>query len=124
MNARIAGVSRNATIESPLSRTLAGDPLIDGNANSPKSVLAFAFTVATPGTKSPSITIAALGGFCQTLFTDVGKSVWTAPEVPPAIDALLRICPIVRSDAITEPSVHLIRCFVSWTYFAGPAWRR
>ena len=49
----------------------------------------FAFTVATPGTKSPSITIAAFGGFWKTLLTEVGKSVCTAPEVPPAMLAEL-----------------------------------
>src|SRR5258706_12652392 len=64
MNARIAGVSLKATIESPLITTLPDEPLIDGNGNSPKSVPAFALRCATPGTKSPSITIAAFGGLC------------------------------------------------------------
>src|SRR3954465_871908 len=73
-NAWMAGVSRNATIVSPPITTDGPEPLIDGKVNSPKS-LGFAFTVWTPGTKSPSITIAAFGGVWKTLFTDVGKSV-------------------------------------------------
>ena len=85
----------------------------------------FAFTVATPGTKSPSSTIAAFGGFWKTLFTDVGKSVWTAPDVPPAMFAELpTTCAIVFSAAATDGSVHLILCAESSAYFAGPAWRR
>jgi hypothetical protein len=88
-------------------------------------VPAVAFVVATPGTKSPSITIAALGGFEKTLFTDVGKSVCSAPLVPPKIsDELPRIAAIVLSVAFTDGSVHLILCEASWSYFAGPAWRR
>ena len=34
-NASIAGLSRNATIVSPPITTDAGEPLIDGNGNSP-----------------------------------------------------------------------------------------
>src|SRR6476646_8486477 len=73
-NASIAGVSRNATIVSPPMSTDGGEPLIDGKANSPYW-LGFAFTVCTPGTTSPYITIAAFGGVWKTLFTEVGKSV-------------------------------------------------
>src|SRR5205814_8466434 len=100
MNARIAGVSRKATIESPLVTTLPDEPLIDGKGNSPKSVPGFALMVATPGTKSPSITIAAFGGFCQTLFTEVGKSVCTAPDVPPATLLPCRTCAIVCNESV------------------------
>ena len=85
----------------------------------------FAFTVATPGTKSPSSTIAAFGGFWKTLLTEVGKSVCTAPDVPPAMFAELPItCAIVFSAAVTDASVHLILWADSSAYFAGPACRR
>jgi hypothetical protein len=38
----------------------------------------------TPATKSPSMTIAPFGGSWKALVTDVAKSVWRAPLVPPA----------------------------------------
>ena len=39
-------------------------------------------------------------------------------------DVSPRICAIVFSAAFTDGSVHLILCVASWSYFAGPAWRR
>ena len=57
--------------------------------------------------------------------TEVGKSVWSAPDVPPAMLAESpRIVAIVASAAFTDGSVHLILCADSRSYFAGPAWRR
>ena len=61
----------------------------------------------------------------KTFDTDVGKSVCSAPDVPPAMfDVSPRTCAIVFSAALTDGSVHLILCVGSWSYFSGPAWRR
>ena len=79
----------------------------------------------TPATKSPSMTIAAFGGVVKTFETEVGKSVCSAPAVPPAMLAELpMIVAIVANAAFTDGSVHLILCVDSWSYFSGPAWRR
>ena len=86
---------------------------------------ALAFTVATPGTKSPSITIAAFGGLLKTLLTESGNPVCSAPAVPPAMFVVSpSTCAIVVSAVFTDGSVHLILWSVSWSYFAGPAVRR
>ena len=83
------------------------------------------FDATTPGTKSPSITIAAFGWEEKTFDTEVGKSVWSAPEVPPATFELFPITADIVFKAVTTlGSVHLILCFESASYFAGPAWRR
>ena len=59
----------------------------------PVSGLAFVESRMTPCTKSPSKTIAALGGIVKTLVTEVGKSVCSAPVVPPAmLDVSPKIC--------------------------------
>src|SRR3978361_306469 len=113
------------TTVSPPPTTDGAEPATDGKANWLKPETAFSLVVATPGTKSPSMTIAALGGSVKTLFTEVGKSVCSAPEVPPKMlpDAL-KTCAIVFSELITDGSVHLIAWVESWSYFAAPAWRR
>ena len=46
------------------------------------------------------MTIAAFGGL-PTLFTDVGKSVWRAPDVPPYMLSEANTCAIVLSAAFT-----------------------
>ena len=70
-------------------------------------------------------TIAAFGELLKTLLTDVLKSVCSAPDLPPA---MLFVSPmifaIIRSAVFTDGSVHLILCFDSGSYFAGPAVRR
>src|SRR5438046_8277036 len=87
-NARIAGVSRNATSRSPpISTALAPGPaLIVGNTAALKSVPGFAFVdeVIAPPTKSASNTIAPFDGVENAFVAQVGKSVWSAPLVPPA----------------------------------------
>ena len=61
----------------------------------------------------------------KTLRTEVGKSVCSAPDVPPAMLSVSpRTWPIVFSAVFTDGSVHLILWVDSWSYFAGPAWRR
>ena len=51
----------------------------------PETGFAFVDEVITPATKSPSNTIAAFDGDANTCDTEVGKSSWSAPEVPPAM---------------------------------------
>ena len=75
-------------------------------------------------TKSPSRTCAAFGGSAKTCVTEVGKSVCSAFEVPPAILSDWSSLPICVSASVTDGSVQGISCFVSWSYFSGPAWRR
>lgn len=57
--------------------------------------------------------------------TEAGYSVCSAPLVPPASRAGLpnSSASVVRA-AVTDGSVHLIVCFASWSYLAGPAWDR
>src|SRR5919201_4650399 len=112
-NARIAGVSRKVTKRSPPTSTpLAPEPpVIVGNDVTLKPEFGFAFVDdrITPATKSPSSTIAAFGGVANAFVTDVLKSVWSAPDVPPAMSPLSPItCAIVFSAVITDGSVHLI----------------
>ena len=79
----------------------------------------------TLSTKSASITWAASGSSLNALVTDCGKSVSSAPDVPPAMLAESpRTCAIVRSASFTDWSVHGIWCSASWSYFSAPAWRR
>ena len=87
ISARAAGLSLNMTITSPPPITTGPESLISGNAKTLKSVSGFAFVseVMTPPTKSPSSTWAAFGGTAYTCVTEVGKSVCSALEVPPAI---------------------------------------
>ena len=99
---------------------------MDGNAKTSKSVFGSAFveSVMTPATKSPSITWAALGGSEKTCVTEVGKSVWSALSVPPAILSDCRTSAIVVSASLTDWSVQGMSCVASWSYFSGPADRR
>ena len=80
---------------------------------------------ATPGTKSPSITIAAFGLAEKTFATEVGKSVCSAPALPPA---MLSVSPTIFAisarASLTDWSVHGISCFASWSYISAPAVRR
>src|SRR5215212_2420632 len=109
MNAWAAGLLLNMTTVSPPRTTEGGEPLIEGNGNWLYPVIAFALTVATPGTKSPSITIAALGGLEKTALTESGKPAWRAPDVPPAILRVsVKIWLISLSAFFTDGSVHLI----------------
>ena len=79
----------------------------------------------TPGTKSPSSTIAAFGELLKTLLTDVLKSVCNAPDLPPAmLFTSPTTCFIFSMAVFTDGSVHLILCFASRSYFAAPAVRR
>src|SRR4029450_5611391 len=121
-SARLAGLSLNMTTMSPAPTTAGAEPPIEGHLKTLSSLLAF--VRAPPGTKSASTPIAAFGGFAQTLLTDVGKSVWRAPAVPPYMLFEANTCPIVLSAAFTVGWVQGIVCNVSWSYRAGPAWRR
>ena len=69
------------------------------------------------------MTIAAFGGFAQTLLTEVGKSVCSAPSVPPYTLLPCSTWAMIRSAALTVGCVHGIVCAVSWSYRAGPAER-
>ena len=61
----------------------------------------------------------------NTLSTEVGKSVWSAPVVPPKmLPVSLKTDAIVLSAVFTDGSVHLILCAASRSYLAAPAWRR
>ena len=84
-------LSLNMTAVSPPPTTTLPDVPIAGNAKTLKPVPAAAFVdeVMTPATKSPSNTIAAFDGDANTCDTEVGKSVCSAPEVPPAMSAEL-----------------------------------
>src|SRR5215467_6348275 len=80
-NASIAGLSLKATIRSPpISTELAYLGLIAGHGNVLNPVPGFAFVelAMTPRTKSPSNTIAALGGEAKTFVTDRLKPVCSA----------------------------------------------
>ena len=87
MNAFAAGLSLNITTRSPPPTTESGESSIDGNGKmlKPVSGLSGFLSPATPGTKSPSITIAAFGVLEKTFATEVGKSVCRAPALPPAM---------------------------------------
>ncbi|CAM5413260.1 hypothetical protein STANM309S_02131 [Streptomyces tanashiensis] len=77
--------------------------------------------------KSPSKTIAPLGWSppVKVCVTEAGYSVWSAPPGPPAMsDGLPKSSARVFRAAVTDGSVHLIVCFASWSYLAGPAWER
>ena len=90
-----------------------------------KSVSASRPCSTTPGTKSPSITCAPFAWAAKTFDTEVGKSVWSAPDVPPTMLSVSpRIFPISVSASFTDWSVHGISCVESWSYFSGPAVRR
>src|SRR5438477_8836016 len=128
-NASIAGVSRNATKRSPpISTAVEFAPgVIVGKTAALKSVAGFAFVddVIAPPTKSASNTIAPFDGSEKALVTQVGKSVCTDPLVPPARLALSPMTsPISFSAFVTDESVHLILCWLSASYFAGPYVRR
>src|ERR1051326_7146178 len=128
-NASIAGLSRNATSRSPPISTAVefGPGVIVGNTAALKSVAGFAFVddVIAPPTKSASNTIAPLDGVENAFVTHVGKSVCSEPLVPPArLDVSPTIWPISVSAFLTDGSVHLILCWLSWSYFAGPYVRR
>src|SRR2546421_4095264 len=128
-NASMAGVSRNATSMSPpISTALAfGPALIVGKTDALKSVPGFAFVddVIAPPTKSASKTMAPFDGVENAFVTQVGKSVWSAPLLPPARSALLpTIWPISVSAVLTDASVHLVLCALRDSYFAGPNVRR
>src|SRR5262245_39576449 len=126
ISASDAGVSLNMTTMSPPPITAGLDPLIDGNANWLKPVIGFSgfFEATTPGTKSTSSTIAAFGFCAKSLLTEVGKSVCSAPDVPPAmLPESPRTCAIALSAAFTDTSVHLSVCEDSLSYLAGPAVR-
>src|SRR5579862_2599734 len=104
-----------------------GPAVIDGNGTTLKPVPAFDFVEEriTPETKSASNTIAAFDGDPNAFVTESLKPYWSAPLVPPAMFAVSpRIFPIVFSAVITDGSVHLIWCAVSWSYFASPNVRR
>ena len=125
-NARIAGVSRNATSVSPPTSTPSAAVLIAGNGAALKLVTGFAFVEEriTPATKSPSNTIAAFGGVEKTCVTEVGKFACRAPVVPPAMSAELTTAAMVFSAVFTDASVHLILCALSALYLAAPNVRR
>src|SRR5581483_666724 len=127
--ARIAGVSRKVTSMSPpISTALAfGPALIVGNTAALKSVPGFAFVdeVIAPPTKSASKTIAPFDGVENAFVTHVGKSVWSAPLLPPArFELSPTIWAISLSAFVTDGSVHLILCALSASYFVGPNVRR
>ena len=70
------------------------------------------------------MTIAAFGLSEKTFETDVGKSVWSAPLVPPAMfESSEKISAIAASASFTDWSVHGISCVASWSYLSAPAWR-
>ena len=120
-----AGVSSNMTTVSPPPTTTLPDSPIGGNAKTLKSVSGSRPWSTTPGTKSPSITCAPFAVAAKTFETEVGKSVWSAPEVPPTmLSALPTIFAISVSASLTDWSVHGISCVESWSYFSGPAVRR
>src|SRR5579864_1414375 len=128
-NASIAGVSRKATSRSPPISTAdeSAPGVIVGNTAALKPVPGFAFVpdVIAPPTKSASNTIAPCDGDAHALFTHVGKSVWSAPLVPPArFPELPTTWAIVLRAVVTEGSVHLIVWADSASYFAGPNVRR
>ena len=84
----------------------------------------FVLPATTPGTKSPSISIAAFGGSTNTCDTEVGKSICNDPLTPPAMfDESEKSFAICVNAAFTDGSVHLIACVDSWSYFAAPAVR-
>src|SRR4051794_27137303 len=120
-SARAAGESLNIITVSPPPTTVAGELLIDGNGKTLYPVTGFAgvLLAISPWTKSASMTIAAFGEAWKTWSTLVGKSVCSAPEVPPArFWVSPRTWAMVFSAAITDGSVHLMVWFVSWSYFA------
>src|SRR4051794_6272808 len=86
-SARAAGLSLDIAPTSPPPTTDGGELPTDGNGKTLKPLTGFAFVddEMTPSTKSPSSTIAAFGGLEKTWLTEVGKSVCSAPCVPPAM---------------------------------------
>src|SRR4051794_10095258 len=94
---------------SPPPTTEGGEDPIEGNGKTLKPDWGFNEVFTTPGTKSPSITIAAFGLFENTLETEVGKSVCSAPEVPPAMFLEVPTTVAISPSAfVTDGSVHLI----------------
>ena len=82
---------------------------MDGKSKTLKPVSGFAFVELTisPSTKSASSTIAAFGGSENAFVTDVGKSVWSAPCLPPAmLSVSLKIFAISVRASFTDWSVH------------------
>src|SRR5437899_8567906 len=128
-NASIAGVSRKVTNRSPpISTAPASAPgVIAGHVNVLKPVPGFAFVdeLMTPPTKSASNTIAAFGGDANAFVTESLNPNWSAPLVPPAMfDVSPMTFAMVVSAVLTDGSVHLILCWLSWLYFAAPNVRR
>src|SRR5438552_1281456 len=128
-NASMAGLSRNVTNRSPpISTAPASAPgVIEGHVNVLKPVLGNAFVdeVITPPTKSASNTIAAFGGDANAFVTESLNPYWSAPLLPPArFDVSPMIFAMVVSAVLTDGSVHLILCWLSWLYFAAPNVRR
>src|ERR1051326_8682948 len=124
-NARTAGVSRKAMIESPpISIAFPPEPLpIVGNTAALKSVIAFDFVNwrITWATKSASKTIAAFGEAAKAFVTESLKLYWSAPDVPPAtFEESPTTCAIVFSALITVGLVHLILCVLRRLYLAAP----
>ncbi len=61
----------------------------------------------------------------KTWVTEVGKSICSAPLLPPAMLPLsLKICAMSLSAVVTDGSVHGISWLDSWSYLSGPAVRR
>ena len=91
----------------------------------PVPALAVVEDVIAPATKSASITIAPFEGVEKASVTHVGKSVWSAPLVPPArFELSPTTCAIVFNATVTDGSVHFSLCWVSRLYFDGPNVRR
>ncbi len=101
--------------------------MTDGKSKTLKPEIGFALVwlVMLPTTKSPSNTMAAFCGVPNTWVTEAGKSVCSAPCVPPATFCVSpRTCAMVVSAAFTDGSVQGILCWESWSYLAAPACRR
>src|SRR5947209_1045977 len=94
----------------------------DACANASAVLRCNGFEDATaPGTKSPSSTIAAFGELVSTLLTDVLKSVWSAPDLPPGMLPVSPTILAIKPNAVlTDLSVHLILCADSLSYNVGP----
>ena len=109
------------------SALASGPGVIAENGAVLKSVpgLAFVAEVMAPATRSASKTIAPFEGVPKASVTHVGKSVCSAPLVPPArFEASPTTPAIVFNALLTEASVHLILWAVSRSYFAGPNVRK
>src|SRR5579885_989722 len=128
-NASIAGLSLNVTSRSPpISTAPASAPGViagKGAALNPVPGLAFVDERITPATKSPSNTVASVGGVVNAFVTESLKLYCRAPLVPPArLPESPMTCAIVFRAFVTDESVHLILWAVRASYFAGPNVRR